>query len=232
MKKITYPLLLLLLLSTPFSYAAPPYLGVSVGNNLSFNNAACVEIAKKVLGNDGFQKIVQYQNSATVFAAYRDQSQYKYKAVVKCLSDSGVIIVVAVANVPKHAKEKADYLQRQILQHASIKRSSSEGSGKMKPLMSDSIVESEEDNDEPNSETWQHTMLDRKECLERAESSIRDSGFYAEVDFDDDSVQGTNDNKYTGFIRCVTSESLVFFRITGSKASTRDQLLDKLQKNF
>ncbi|OQY54122.1 MAG: hypothetical protein DRR08_10675 [Candidatus Parabeggiatoa sp. nov. 2] len=249
MKNIAYPLsLLVLLMVSPLSYAIPPYIGVSVGENLSFNNQSCLRVGKKVLRNDGFQKIVQYKNSATLFAAYRNRNPYRYKALVKCLSGSGVISVVVVANVAKNAKAKADKLRSRIQRQAStIKRAKTRGAQLDDEEDNDEVktvkafsLESPEDEEESSdteekrnvAQHWQHTLLERKTCLSRAEMSLRDSGFYKELGFDDDSVYGKNKANYNGKIRCVTSEGLLFFQVTGSHARTRNRLLNKLQRNF
>jgi hypothetical protein len=243
-------------MASPLSYAVPPYIGVSVGENLSFNNQSCLRTGKNVLRNDGFEKIVQYKNSATLFAAYRNRNPYHYKALVKCLSGSGVISIVVVANVAKKAKAKADNLRSKIQRQATaIKRAKTRGAQledeededddevktvKMFALESSSSEDDDEDKkgssdteDKRNvAQHWQHTLLDRKKCLSRAEISLRDSGFYKDLDFDDDSVYGKNKANYTGKIRCVTSEGLLFFRVAGSYARTRNRLLNKLQRNF
>ncbi len=253
MKNIAYPLtMLVLLMASPLSYAIPPYIGVSVGENLSFNNRSCLRVGKKVLRNDGFQKIVQYKNSPTLFAAYRNRNPYHYKAVVKCLSGSGVISVVVVAKVAKNARAKANNLRSRIQRQAStIKRAKTRGAqleeedeednDEVKTVKMFGLASSEDEDKEESSDTedkrnvaqhWQNTLLNRKKCLSRAEMSLRDSGFYKDLDFDDDSVHGKNKANYNGKIRCVTSEGLLFFQVTGSHARTRNRLLNKLQRNF
>ncbi|MDM8558837.1 hypothetical protein [Candidatus Parabeggiatoa sp. HSG14] len=244
MKNIIYPLLLLVLLfNSPLVSAIPPYMGISVGQNLSFTHQSCLSAAKQVLRKDGFKKIVQYKTSATLFAAYRNSNPYHYKALVKCLSESGVIVVVAVANIPKNAKAKAERLRERIQRYKGIQRVQPvEIEEEEEEVEENTFLETpspknvpqtvEENTNIAAAEKWQSTTLNRKDCLNRAEKSVRDSGFYQDFDFDDDSVYGKKGN-YTGFVQCVTADNLVFFQITGGTSSqVRKQLLGKLQKNF
>ncbi|RKZ44674.1 MAG: hypothetical protein DRR00_27760 [Candidatus Parabeggiatoa sp. nov. 3] len=271
MKNKRYPLsllILLLLIASPLVFAIPPYMGVSVGKNLSFTNPSCLAAAQTVLSNNGFQKIVQYKTNTTLFAAYRNQNPYDHKAMIKCLSEEGVIIVVAVANVPKHAKAKAESLRQQVQQQAKIK--------KQVPV-EEEIVFTEDENEpemgtsmppkagyslkmfpisrtspkiihqttpkttpkpipkttlKPISERSRDTLFSRNLCLTRAEVSMRDSGFYQGLGFDDDSVWGENDKQYKGTIRCLTAHSLVLFQVRGNYEQTREKGLNQLEKNF
>jgi ribosomal protein L34 len=107
-------LLLISLFFTSSVYALPPYLGISIGENLSFRKNSCPQIATTVLQEDGFQKIIVAKNSATVFAAYRTKLPYQYKALIKCLPEKGIVIVVVVANSTQYVRTKADKLRLQI----------------------------------------------------------------------------------------------------------------------
>ncbi len=245
MKNKRYPLslLTLLLIASPLVFAIPPYMGVSVGKELSFTSPSCLAAAKTVLSNDGFQNIVQYKTNTTLFAAYRNQNPYHYKAMIKCLSEEGVIIVVAVANVPKHAKAKAESLRQQVQQQANINR--------QVPVVDEEMVFTGEQNETVTnmpskamhrlktldisktiSEISRDTLLPRNICLTRAEMSLRNSGFYQSLSFDDDSVWGQNEKKYKGTIRCLTASSLVLFQVSGSNELTREKGLNQLEKNF
>ena len=250
-KRLVYPVTimswLVLLFASSLVFAIPPYFGLSIGENLSFDTSSCLSAAKKVLKNDDFQKVVQYKGGATVFAAYNNQRPYFYKAFVKCLSESGVLVVVVVASVPKNARQKAESLRHKIQQYGDIKPR------KKHPDISPETQWGEESlaalrNQSPKSyrrsnnrrrkngnktiENWQHTLLNQAQCLSRAEMSLRDSGFYRHFDFDDDSVYGNHDNDYKGLIECVTAKSFVFFRVTGSNSRTRSNLINQLEKNF
>ncbi|RKZ80620.1 MAG: hypothetical protein DRR19_23320 [Candidatus Parabeggiatoa sp. nov. 1] len=231
--------LLILLMFSPLVFAIPPYLGVATGENLSFNNPSCLQAAKKVLKNDGFQKVVQYQQSTSIFAAYQNEEPYHYKALVKCLAGSSVIVVVVVANVAINARKKAELLLQKI-QHSTlnkrakiIKNALKEVAESVTPPKKEPLAEEVEKNgDKQTSTAEQYTMFTIVKCLDRAELSLRNSGFYKDFDFDDDSIYATNENGFKGLIRCVNSESLVTFKVKGDNASTRDKLLNQLQKNF
>jgi hypothetical protein len=240
---------LVLLFASPLVFAIPPYFGLSIGENLSFDSSSCLSAAKKALNNDDFQKVVQYKGGATVFAAYNNQHPYFYKAFVKCLSESGVLVVVVVANVPKNARQKAESLRRKIQQYGDIKPrkkhtliapesqwDDKESLGALRSQSPKSYNRRSNNRRSKNGnktiENWQQTLLNQAQCLSRAEMSLRDSGFYRHFDFDDDSVYGNNDKNYKGLIECVTAESLVFFRVTGSNSRTRSYLINQLEKNF
>jgi len=260
MKNKRYPLslLILLLIASPLVFAIPPYMGVSVGKNLSFTNPFCLSAAQTVLSNNGFQKIVQYKTNTTLFAAYRDQNPYDHKAMIKCLSEEGVIIVVAVANVAKHARAKAESLRQQVQQQVNIKKP-------VPVVVEEEIVFNEDEYDtemvtrrppnsgpilknfshsritpeiipkptpKPISKRLRDTLFPRNRCLIRAEVSLRDSGFYQGLGFDDDSVWGQNDKQYKGTIRCLTAHSLVLFQVRGNYEQTREKGLNQLEKNF
>ncbi|EDN68191.1 hypothetical protein BGP_4105 [Beggiatoa sp. PS] len=81
-------------------------------------------------------------------------------------------------------------------------------------------------------EEWQSTLLSRMDCLSQAEMSLRNSGFYRKITLLDDSIFGKNANNYQGLIKCIHSNSQVYFQVKGKNAHTLEQLLDKLQLNF
>lgn len=242
--KLSHLLLLSsLIFSLPMTASAiPPYLGISVGENLSFKNSTCVAVAKQALKQNGFDKVVQYKSSATVFAAYRNKNPYRYKAIVKCLASSNSIIVVAVAQIPRDAKKKADELRWKIQKHRNIKpqntRKSLSNSNitEEKPAQNSSVEPSDNEitTSGKTSQAWHETLLTRSDCLERAESSLRDSGFYKNIEFDhqEGSAYGNHQKGYEGAIHCLTTDNEVLFQVTGANRSTRKQLLEKLQGKF
>jgi len=249
MKYLASLSLLVLFMNSPLCYAVPPYMGVSAVENLSFSGQSCLSAAEKVLKNDGFEKIVQYKGNATVFAAYRNSNPYYYKALVKCLPNSKVITVVVVAKSPKKAKVKAEHLRSQIQQHAIVEpvpietapTRGAQSTEEDNTVKSFALNDSEDDDDDDDikttdrsniAEQWQSSLLERKKCLSRAEISLRDSGFYKGLNFNNNSVQGENDSNYKGIVQCLTSDSLILFRVMGGNIGTRVQLLKQLQQHF
>ncbi len=208
------------------SYAMPPYFGVSVGTNLSFQNSSCVTAAKKTLSKNGFKNVVQYKNSSTVFAAYRKTGPYQYKALVKCLAESGVLIVVAAADVPKNAKNKADAILQKIQQYHGVRSSSN--------YKIQAITGSRSNNNAKGntSADWDHSLMGKKECMANAERSLRRAGFYNDLNYDENSVYGKNKHSYKAVIRCLTDNKEVYYEVTGGKKSTRDNLVEDLRKSF
>jgi hypothetical protein len=249
--KINRLVLLVLLIFSPIVFAIPPYLGISIAENLAFNRSSCLSAARKVLNNEGFRDIEQYASIATVFAAYRKTNPYHYKAVVKCLVNSGVIIVTTAAQVSRNARQKAERIRYKILQQRGItrkipkvqeckiiKKPSPKKKFQKLKLFSLSKKKSKtttnfKDKHHKNvtvGETF--TVLCRGACLQQAERSLRKSNFYNDYDFDDDAVFGRNNDNYYASIQCLISESRVLFKVSGKYSKRRNNLLEKLYKNF
>jgi hypothetical protein len=234
MKYYSLPIAIILTSHLATTYAAPPYLGVSVGENLAFQDSSCIQAGKDVLKQNGFSKIVQYPQSATIFAAYRDGTAYQYKVLIKCLATSGVIMVTAIANIPREAKSQAESVRRQIQQYADIKPAPEESCSTDEENQEKKILELEnavEKNDNI-SEAWQKTVLNRNQCFLRAEISLRKSGFYRDIQFDEDSIYGQHQQQLEGAIQCLTTDNQIHFQVTGENLKLREQLLEKLQRNF
>ncbi len=223
MKKYFF-IVLLLSYAIP-SYAMPPYFGISVGTNLSFNNSNCISAAKNTLSNNGFKNVVQYKNGSTVFAAYRKNGPYQYKALVKCLANSGIIIVVAAADVPQNARKKAESLRHTIQQSRGISVASTSS------YITQAITGTRATNSN-TSASWTNSLIGKKDCMVNAESSLRRSGFYNGLGYDENSVNGKNKHGYKAVIRCLTENKEVYYEVIGGKKSTRDSLIKDLEKNF
>ena len=249
--KIHRLLLLVLLIFSPTIFAVPPYLGISVAENLAFNRNSCLSAAKTVLNNEGFRDIEQYASIATVFAAYRKTNPYHYKAVVKCLVNSGVIIVTTAAQVSRNARQKAENIRYKIQRQRGIQR-------KIKKVQECKTIEKPAPKNEfqqlklfslskkkpektTNFKDKHHknvtvgetfTVLCRGACLQQAERSLRKSEFYNDYDFDDDAVFGRSNNNYYASIQCLVSESRVLFKVSGKQSKIRNNLLETLYKNF
>lgn len=108
MRTLLFMLPLVAVLST--ARAAPPYLAVDSAHNLHFTAPDCVEAATRVLQQDGFAKYKAYADSGSVFAAYRAGRNYGFKAVIKCVPETGTLMVVVTAQHLKHIKAKATAL--------------------------------------------------------------------------------------------------------------------------
>ncbi len=239
-------------------FAVPPYLGISVAENLAFNRNSCLSAARKVLKNEGFRDIEQYASIATVFAAYRKTNPYHYKVVVKCLVNSGVIVVTTAAQISRNARQKAERIRYKILQQRGITRKKPKvqecktikkaspkikkaspknelkklklfSLSKKKPKTTTNFKDKHHKNVTVG-ETF--TVLCRGACLQQAERSLRNSGFYNDYDFNDDAVFGRNNHNYYASIQCIMTESRVMFKVSGQKSKTRDNLLETLYKNF
>lgn len=246
----------------PIKATTPPYFGISVGENLSFTNSSCQQAAQSVLKRAGFQKIIFSKSGMTVFAAYSKQSPYRYKALVRCLSEPGVIVVIVVADSLKQIKFRAARLQQQIQPRLDSKPSPNESkdccecedkadndldspknSHPKKQINPDKTkinpkkVPTEEeaingDNSQLTSEVWESTLLSQSVCLKKAQAAVKAAGFNQKFEVSESSAQGKNSNNYIGLIRCVTIEEFVFFWVKGANLTMRKQLLNKLQRLF
>jgi len=128
--------------------AVPPYIGIDMAEALTFGDASCVEVAKKILTDDGFAEVQKYKGGTTVFAAYRNQADYEYKAAVRCLNEHGMVTVVVVANAPGKALKKANHLLALIQAQAGGKQI--QGSQKKKQESQKSENEEEKDSASEN----------------------------------------------------------------------------------
>lgn len=235
----------------PIKSTIPPYFGISVGENLSFTDGSCQLAAQQVLKQAGFQKISFSKSGMTIFAAYRKQSPYQYKALVKCLSEPGLVIVVVVADSLKQIKPKAYRLRQQIQAQLESKPSPNESKNDLdspenqnpdkkinpdKAKLNPKKIQEEEaingDNSQLTSEAWESTLLSQPICLKKAKVAVKAAGFNQDFDLSESSAQGKNQNNYIGLIRCVTTEEFVFFWVKGANATTRKQLLEQLQRQF
>ena len=236
MNNFAYLILFSFTLSSFSVFAIPPYFGLSIEENLFFQQDTCISTAKKVLKQDGFQKIVQFKSSLTLFAAYQNKKPYHYKALVKCLSEAGIIFVVVVANVPKHARRKAESLRHQIQQRTGAEPRQNVPLEPEYPKYTDEKCQEETSAESPVvnnvTEDWQNTLFSQPDCLVRAEIALRDAGFYQDIDFDNDSVYSKHPKNYQGLIRCIPAKSLVHFQVIGPKVQARNKLLNELKRHF
>ncbi len=223
MKNIIYPFSLLFMIS-PLVFAAPPYLGVSVGQNISITDNACVSVAKTVLANEGFAKIVQYGGSATLFAADLNSDPYDYKVVVKCLSDKGTMIVVAVANDAKNAKKKAARLRHQIQQGSPIKTVSVQSASvsAVPPYLGISVGE---------------TALSNRSCVSIAEQALEDEGFEQIEQYKNHATlfaayQNSKPYQYKAVVKCLSEPNLVAVVAAANVANNAKKKADQLRRQI
>ncbi len=246
----------------PIKSTIPPYFSISVGENLSFTGSSCQQSAQQVLKRAGFQKISFSKSGMTVFAAYSKQSPYQYKALVRCLSEPGVVVVIVVADSLRQIKLMAYRLRQQIQQQLDSQSNPNESKDdcnceagedndsdspeipnpdkKINPnkakINPKKIPEEEEaingDNSQLTSEAWESTLLSQPICLKKAKVAVKAAGFSQNFDVSENSAQGKNQNNYIGLIRCVTAEEFVFFWVKGTNLNTRKQLLNQLQHQF
>lgn len=221
------------------NYAAPPYFGVSLGQNVSLTTQRCVQIAENELKEAGFQKLIP--SGENVFAAYRYGHNYGYKALVRCMAEQNAIIVVTVAESMKTVRIKADSLRQSIQNHfSSVSNKSSENtcdcSAKQNNSSKISIIgEKQAASNSPSKtvKTWQDTNFDRGQCLLRAETALRNAGFSSRFEIDQETtLSGTNAHDYVGTIRCLIKESVVLFSVTGNNPSNSGRYLEIIQVNF
>jgi hypothetical protein len=225
MKNAIYYSVWLLLIASPLALAIPPYLGVSVGENLSFTNSSCIAASKKVLENDGFQKIVQYRHGTAVFAAYQNRKPYRYKVVVKCLSDAGVIMVVAVADVAKKAKQKTVRLLQKIRQYHNLKavsiNSSSEPS--ISPFLGISVKK--------------NGAFTNSSCSVAVKEVLKNDGFEKIVPYNKGmtvfaAYQNRKPYRYKVVVKCLSDAKVIMVVAVAERAINAKQKADSLRRKI
>ncbi len=212
------------------SYAAPPYLSVSIGKNLSFTNQACLSASKAVLQEDGFKKFMPAGDN--LFAAFNEGNDYKYKAVVRCIESQNVFVVVVVANTTATIKSKAQNLRLTIQKHFTpISESSIAPAPSSDIQIVAPMAKSNTNYSGDTAKTWQDSLLSRGACLERGETALRNSGFARnfEIDYENLALVGFNENGYQGIVRCLPEQRIILFKVSGKYAQ---KLLEILQLNF
>ncbi len=232
MKFVKYLLPLFTLLDTSLAYAYPPYIAVDSAENLSFSNSTCITKAQKALEADGFNKIAT--KGTTVFAAYRDAKTYEYKAAIKCVEDSGVIIVAVVADSLRNIKAKAQSLRVTIQSNFSTSsafQSQSSDSTDENSVMCDDEPSFPAETIPSIANSWQQTKLSSEQCVKRAEIAIRNTGFSENVNFGSSSVTGNN-GQYTASIKCLGKDGVILFTVAGTPAELTERLLKTLENNF
>jgi hypothetical protein len=220
---------LILCLCTLSVYAAPPYIGVSAGENLAFTNQSCLSVSQKVLKKDGFKKLALAGDN--VFAAFNRGNNYQYKAMVRCMETQNTFVIVVVANSTKTIKAKAHNLRLAIQKHFSPVTATQVETTTSKPVTSLKVKPSYANN---SAKTWQDSLLGRGQCLERAETALRNSGFARnfEIDYEKLALSGLNENAYQGIVRCLPDQQIILFKVFGKSAQSAKSLLEILQLNF
>ena len=77
---------------------------------------------------------------------------------------------------------------------------------------------------------WHNVSVSQDECLQRAEDVIRRSGF-SQVERTQQSRYGSLDD-YTAAIRCITSNGLAIFIVSGPSRGQSDQMAGALFENW
>ncbi|MEK7991039.1 MAG: hypothetical protein VSS52_008550 [Thiotrichaceae bacterium] len=232
MKSIYAVLGFTLCLCSLSSYAAPPYISASVGENFSFTNQACLTASKQVLQNDGFKKFMPAGNN--LFAAFNRTADYKYKALVRCIDTQGVFVVVVIANSTKTIKSKAQNLRIAIQKRFSRATEKSVTSNDIQIVKPMAVKPSSYAGTGNSAKTWQDSLLGRSKCLERGETALRNSGFARnfEIDYEKLALVGLNETGYQGIVRCLPEEKIILFKVLGKSGKSAQRLLEVLQLNF
>ncbi|MCV6639064.1 hypothetical protein [Candidatus Albibeggiatoa sp. nov. NOAA] len=236
MKSIYYLLGFMLCLYSLPSHAAPPYIAVSVGENFSFTNPACIAASRKVLKSNGFKKFLPA--GANLFAAFNPTKDYKYKAMVRCIDTQGVFVVAIVANSTKTIKAKAQNI-RLAIQKSFAPAIKSDTATKPSDIQVVAPLSAATKTVKPSyggnsAKTWQDSLLGRSKCLERGETALRNSGFARnfEIDYEKLALFGVNESGYQGIVRCLPEQKIILFKVSGKSSKYARRLLEILQLNF
>jgi hypothetical protein len=77
---------------------------------------------------------------------------------------------------------------------------------------------------------WQQVAVSQEECLERAEDAIRRTGF-GRLERTQQSRYGSTDD-YTAAIRCIVSNGLAIFIVSGPSRTRSDRIAGELFENW
>lgn len=221
MKKI---ILIILMFYSPLLFAVSPYIGISIGKNI--NQSICLIAAQKVLQTEGFQKITQYKASASLFAAYKNKPQYKYKSLVKCLPK--LIIVIIVAQTPRYILKKANYLRQQIEKLSRSKRlknteNRSYNKTSIPPYISISVGEIK--------------ALKNPNCLATAKQVLKKDGFEKIIQYKKNATlfaayRDKIPYKYKAVIKCLAHEGIVVVVVVANTLNNIKQQANILRKKI
>ena len=232
MKSIIYKLFWLLLLILPsLSYAVPPYLGISVGQDLSFKKTSCLQAAKGVLQQHGFQKIVQSSSGTSFAAAYQKNYHYQYKALVKCLPTERMIIVVTAADSMKSLKIKAEYIRQQIQHQIRTRKYTSKHFKSLEYLKTSPYF---------GISVGKTAFTSGRACLQAAHNTLKKDGFEKITPPSNRSTlfaayRNRNPYHYKALVKCVPKAKLaIVVTVANSKMHVKTKaegLLKKIRRN-
>jgi len=104
----------LLWVSTANAASSPPWLA-TVDAEIDFSQLSCPKIAMSVLKQAGFARISQQNN--TLFAAWKNGKNYRYKALIKCFPHYN-LVTVTLASSQAGGLQKAKELLKKIRKKA------------------------------------------------------------------------------------------------------------------
>lgn len=79
--------------------------------------------------------------------------------------------------------------------------------------------------------SYQNTTLTLTQCQNRAENSLRASGFSRGLEVSGEFLAGIN-REYRGVIRCLIDKGIILFLVTGPESDAASNFIDKLEDNF
>jgi hypothetical protein len=79
--------------------------------------------------------------------------------------------------------------------------------------------------------SWQSTNMSQRQCMSRAEDAMRNGGFSREFSTVGESTFGIR-GAYRGAIRCITSQGLVVFMVSGPSSNVSGDHRQRIVDNF
>jgi hypothetical protein len=79
--------------------------------------------------------------------------------------------------------------------------------------------------------SWQSTNLSQSQCMSRAEDAMRNGGFSREFSTVGESTFGIR-GAYRGAIRCITSQGVVVFMVSGPSSDVSGGHRARIEENF
>jgi hypothetical protein len=78
---------------------------------------------------------------------------------------------------------------------------------------------------------WKDTLLDQKQCIDRAKLALWRSGFWQNMTVEPRSVSAESPS-YTAKIRCFPETKTVIFAVAGEDSVMAEQLQHRISQNF
>ncbi|MDM8559805.1 hypothetical protein [Candidatus Parabeggiatoa sp. HSG14] len=184
--------------------------------NITLNNAQCLNQAKSAMKKAGFSVLTR---KSLVVGSHKDE----YKATIVCeIAKKMAFFVVSGTDF-----SKAQKLNNALKKNFSTAKSSSNSAKEEGNVLTTSSRRSQASKTPSISYNWQASS---SQCLNNAKASMKAGGF--SVTTGKSFVVGANKEGYKGLILCISSKRMALFSVSGADFAKAGKLTATLKKNF